>query len=373
MSNINDAIIRESFSRKKNDTAQEECDFELSADSEPGAKDSEFESNVVDGDFEAVDREQTGVSKKRILFLAVPIAFVAAAGAMYFASSNTSVEPDFAALRNSLATGAENASVQSSGGHLYSKAGEHGAVAVNENGAVAVGAVSALHHTEAPKTLETGATPQQQIIQPAIGPQVAAPLGPAILSAATSDVAVSPISTSGSASVETKSQAETAVIPSTAQSTPSQPTVAKREVATPQVSQVARPSVSTKAHAASQPDTGKNAIAVPAQPAPKKVVDNPTVSTQTSVAKKVTPADDSRSGIHATSDALTNDVKPLVTVTANQIGLQSLTKEAILINDGGSSRRYRVGDYLPDGDQLLFIDSQAATIVTDNKVIRVAY
>ncbi len=386
MSNINDAIIQDSFSRHDKGPEQGDYGFDLSADPGPESAapaQNEFESSVVDGDFEAVAQEKSGVSKKRILFMAIPLAFAAAAGAMYFASSmqvKTSAEPDFADLKTSMqqapSAGIENATLAAAvypahpqeNGH-----GTHGGVAGND-----------ISTTTPAITPEAGATSQQQIIQPAIGSPMAAPTATSTPSAAMPNPAVSSIpvqssSTSpGVASANTSSQAAPAVVQPPAQPAPAPTvqspvsTVAKKEVAPAPVSQVASQNVPMKTQPAPQPET-KKVVAAPVQPTPKKVVEKSPASTQAPVAKKVAPATDSGSGILATSDALANDVKPLVTVTANQIGLKSLTKEALLIaNNGGASQQFRVGDYLPNGDQLLFIDSQAATIVTDKKIIRVA-
>lgn len=80
----------------------------------------------------------------------------------------------------------------------------------------------------------------------------------------------------------------------------------------------------------------------------------------------------------ATSPILANDtdhaagsVKPLNMVSADRIGLRALTRNGIQLQRGANVATYGVGDILPNGETIKFIDEKSMTIVTDKQVMRV--
>jgi hypothetical protein len=72
-----------------------------------------------------------------------------------------------------------------------------------------------------------------------------------------------------------------------------------------------------------------------------------------------------------TPDHTDGSVKPLSIVSADRIGLRGLTKNGIQLQRGGSMSTYGVGDTLPNGETIKYIDDKTMTIVTDKQVMRV--
>lgn len=66
-------------------------------------------------------------------------------------------------------------------------------------------------------------------------------------------------------------------------------------------------------------------------------------------------------------------VKPLVTFSAGQIGLRSMSPDTLVLvsSKTNNATRYRVGDSLPSGDVIQYLDSNSMTVVTNRKVIRI--
>lgn len=66
-------------------------------------------------------------------------------------------------------------------------------------------------------------------------------------------------------------------------------------------------------------------------------------------------------------------VKPLIVMTAQQIGLKSLTREGLVVASasGAESKTYRQGSVLPSGERVVMLDAAAMVIVTDRNVIRI--
>lgn len=66
-------------------------------------------------------------------------------------------------------------------------------------------------------------------------------------------------------------------------------------------------------------------------------------------------------------------VKPLIVMTAQQIGLKSLTREGLVVASaaGAEAKMYRAGSLLPSGERVEMLDAAAMVIVTDRNVIRI--
>lgn len=73
------------------------------------------------------------------------------------------------------------------------------------------------------------------------------------------------------------------------------------------------------------------------------------------------------------NDAPSGEVKPLVNMTAAEIGLRFFTDDALSVQTKADAKgvTYRVGDKMPNGETILKLISSATTIVTDRRVIRV--
>lgn len=76
------------------------------------------------------------------------------------------------------------------------------------------------------------------------------------------------------------------------------------------------------------------------------------------------------------SEASSNDeggVKPLVTMTGDEIGLRFFTADALSVSAKGQHKAatYRVGDALRNGERIQHLDPSSMTIVTDRRVIRI--
>ena len=151
-----------------------------------------------------------------------------------------------------------------------------------------------------------------------------------------------------------------------------------------QVAAVSVPVIESAKAVATSPAAPNQKIAVKEAPAPKAVLAPPPASPVKKVVESEKKAPEDAKRPPATppkaraTDAtvigdktVVNDVKPLITVTANQIGLRSLLRDGLVVSVSGELRRFVVGDYLPSGDRVVFIDSQASTIVTDKQIIRV--
>ena len=64
-------------------------------------------------------------------------------------------------------------------------------------------------------------------------------------------------------------------------------------------------------------------------------------------------------------------VKPLVTMSAAQLGLKAMTRDAIVVGSGTTSKTYAQGSVLPSGERVETLDAEAMVIVTDRKIIRI--
>lgn len=64
-------------------------------------------------------------------------------------------------------------------------------------------------------------------------------------------------------------------------------------------------------------------------------------------------------------------VKPLNIVSADRIGLRGLSKNSIQLQRGANLATFSVGDSLPNGETIKYIDDKTMTIVTDKQVMRI--
>lgn len=66
-------------------------------------------------------------------------------------------------------------------------------------------------------------------------------------------------------------------------------------------------------------------------------------------------------------------VKPLIVMTAQQIGLKALTRDGLVVASaaGTDTKTYRQGSVLPSGERVELLDATAMVIVTDRNVIRI--
>lgn len=129
-------------------------------------------------------------------------------------------------------------------------------------------------------------------------------------------------------------------------------TTAAKSEATPQPT----PIVKAAAPAASKQDVKQEA-----KPAAKQIA---------SASSKTPPAAKKEASVGEEGG---ESVKPLVTFSAGQIGLRSLSPDTLVLvsSKTNAATRYRVGDSLPSGDVIQHLDSNAMTVVTNRKVIRI--
>lgn len=68
------------------------------------------------------------------------------------------------------------------------------------------------------------------------------------------------------------------------------------------------------------------------------------------------------------------EVKPLVAMSANEIGLRFFTDDAISVQGKGDAKpqTFRVGDRMPSGEVIQKLISGSTTVVTDRRVIRIS-
>lgn len=64
-------------------------------------------------------------------------------------------------------------------------------------------------------------------------------------------------------------------------------------------------------------------------------------------------------------------VKPLNMVSADRIGLRGMSKNSLQLQRGANILTYGVGDSLPNGETIKYIDDKTMTVVTDKQVMRI--
>lgn len=312
---------------------------------------SEFTSDVVEGDFASVPVKNRRPFK---VYLAggLLVGLVLAGGAAYIASTlkmPKATDIDFGALKSeSPIKVAVAAPAAASPATIPSDAGP--AVA-----APAIGVAGEAPAIAPIVAAVPAAVPAVALAAPAGQGAVVQPQGPVPQMATSSAVAPSPtlLATQAPAPVAPK---PTAVAPTPA-AKPSTPPAAKSPIAParPAVKVIAKPLVAKPA-----------SIVRPTPLAARQLPAKPVAAAK--------PLSDPRATVAATptdANPLGADVRPLVTVTAEQIGMRAMSADAISLATAAGIQRYKVGDYLPSGDRVMHIDSPGSTLVTDKKIIRV--
>lgn len=369
MSDINNTIIGQSFRDSAQSQDANGFDVELTGTPDAGQGTNAFNSDVVDGDFEPV------VSAKRrpiklILAGVFTVAVLLAGGAAYTASvmqKPKASDIDFGAIKRESPT---------------------------QVAAVAVAPALGEQAAAAAPTTDTSVVAPTVLPPPAIG-AVPAPIA----------VANPPTSALPVPGVAPAPLPVVVAVPPAGQGVPAAPTPAIAKPAVPAVG--AAPALTAAAHP--QPEAAKLAVApakpsvppaakppvppakaaavLPVKPVVKPAVARPTplaakqsVPVKPVVAAKPVPAKPQLAKavppqpqpIHADdSNPLGADVRPLVTVTAEQIGMRAMSADAISLATAAGIQRFKVGDYLPSGDRVIHIDPPGSTLVTDKKIIRV--
>lgn len=359
MSNINDSIINNSFGRGDQNGSGGDQEFELHAgESQDHYTGQEFAGSMHEGEFEAVEQKRRFSPRK--LAVAISLVLATTGGAYYLATTlhagnKGSADPDFSDLKTAMQAGQLPAPMTAPG--------------VNAEGVAP--AVSMVAGDQAAVVAQV-ANDQNTVVTPGADVVSSAPTIPA---SPIAQVSVAP--TANPAQAPSTSAAPVAATP--VAPAPALPVVASPPVAAPAPVAVtsaaptpakvapAAPAVAKATSATIEKKTEPAVVAVkktPVQPGKEVAVKRENPST-TRAAEQVN---------NSTSESavLLSDVKPLITVTANQIGLKSLTKDMLLVANGPATQRYLIGDLLPSGERIMFIDSHAATIVTDKQIIRVA-
>lgn len=204
---------------------------------------------------------------------------------------------------------------------------------------------------------------------------------PAALPAAT------PASIAPSAPVSPPVETQQPALTPSATPTPAEPPKGANpvtaQIAEVQANTAAQPKPATPQPAIAQPTPkAEPAAAKPAAPAVKAApqiasAQKPAAAQAAdgrTVVKKITPlpkpaAKDSDS---ASSDDSHEGIKRLITTSADALNLQSIQDGAITLDSrrGNGPQRLQAGDRLPSGEEILKIDAQSMTIVTDRSVIR---
>lgn len=344
MSAINDSIINNSFSSRDEDE-RDGNDFELRAeDMREDSRGEEFAGSVHEGEFEAVAQKRR-LSPRKIA-IAIGLILTAGGGAGFLAHTlqarnGSATEPDFADLKTVMQTNQPVAPVVSP--------------AVPAEGAAPVVSVATGDQTAGVPQVVTdqavavSTTPSSTIAAPSIptSPITEVSVAPGAKQAPASSVGPAPVSS------------PVAAAPA--------PVVAPAPVAAAPVK--VAPVVAVPAKVAAQTEKKPAPTAIAIKKAPESQTKDSSVIREASIKPR---ASEQPSSSAVDAAAVINDVKPLVTVTANQIGLKSLTKDMLLVANGATTHRYSIGDLLPSGERIVFIDSHAATIVTDKQIIRVA-
>lgn len=323
---LNDAIIQENFRAK---TSPGNSEFEIAAEEYVEERSEDFASDVVDGEFKALERKRKPIVKYLLIGLGV-LGIAGTGGVFLMPHLLGSPEPiDFAALSGQSQQTPLSAPVlsheQSAGIALPSQA-DQPTFGIAPEGA--------------------GVQPHPALITDPAALQLVGGGAPAV----TPVVGVSPEAKFAMASPEVAKPVSVPIA-----ETP-KPTPVAQAPAAPVKVAIAPPSTT--------PVVKKVVEAEKKSPEPAKPISQPK-------SKPIEVAQTRQSDVIVGDKTIVNDVKPLVTVTANQIGLRSLMKDGLVVSVSGELQRFKVGDYLPSGDRVVFIDSQAYTIVTDKQIIRV--
>lgn len=225
-----------------------------------------------------------------------------------------------------------------------------------------------------------GEKPSGQDGAPQDAPQTA-PLGAPLHGAQPGTAASSPASL---ATPPAQADAHAPATPAATAPTVSTPAPAAAAVpaATPASAPVASPAATAPTKPAAQPLAQKPAPAPapaqPAKPAPAAqaakqapVAQPKPAAAPTQAAQPAKPKPEVAAAGAGQGSA--GDVKPLVTVSAAEIGLRFFTPDSISVSASKdtSPQMYRVGDMLPSGERIQHLDAGAMTIVTSRRVIKI--
>lgn len=144
---------------------------------------------------------------------------------------------------------------------------------------------------------------------------------------------------------------------------------------------VSPPTVTATAKVEDKPLVVKQVASKPVMVPSSKTQTNPVAPkpAQAAAVKQPPPAQVNQSVVqNANSPILANtpehaegSVKPLNIVSADRIGLRGLSKNSIQLQRGANLATFGVGDSLPNGETIKYIDDKTMTIVTDKQVMRI--
>lgn len=333
--------------------AGDDFDLEMTSGND-GVRGTEFSSDVVDGDFEPVVPKRRPV--KLILAGVLVFGVLLAGGGAYTASimqKPRASDIDFGALKapsptKVAAVTADPAPVEQA--PVASVLDSTPVVTPAPPPPVGMDPAPNMAATQTPPPVIpvplavpaslpaiTAAPPAGQgahVLPAAPGPSIAKPVVPAVApAAATSD-----------AGAHSPKPAATPLA-----KIPVQPVAKASAAVVPTVKPIVKPAVTRAAQL-----VAVKSVPIKSIPVAKPLLVKPTIAA---------PGDD--------SNPLGADVRPLVTVTAEQIGMRAMSADAISLATAAGIQRFKVGDYLPSGDRVMHIDSPGATLVTDKKIIRV--
>lgn len=181
------------------------------------------------------------------------------------------------------------------------------------------------------------------------------------LSSSLTAAAAEPAKALPHAAVSEKQLPASPVITASSVSSPTVTATAKVEDKSPVVRPVAsKPVVATIAKQQSNP-----VVPEPASAAAVKQPPPPTQSKQSVIQNANAPI------LANTPEHAEGSVKPLNIVSADRIGLRGLSKNSIQLQRGANLATFSVGDSLPNGETIKYIDDKTMTIVTDKQVMRI--
>lgn len=149
---------------------------------------------------------------------------------------------------------------------------------------------------------------------------------------------------------------------------------------------VAAPQAAPAPQAASVVEPPPKAVPVEAPAPVKKPAPKPTPIREAAPVAKAAAVKPAPAGAEATRKIVTKPVeqapveasageavKPLIVMTAQQIGLKALTRDGLVVASaaGTDTKTYRQGSVLPSGERVELLDATAMVIVTDRNVIRI--
>ena len=189
---------------------------------------------------------------------------------------------------------------------------------------------------------ESQVSPQQPVEQGSVGPQLSLP------------------STTDPAPIKAPVQPS----PPTAQPEPATtPTTKPQVVAT-------TPAIKTAEHKVVAEQQGTDVAPKKADTPVAKPISKPTITARpTKQAPKSSSTNTAKSLDKDTNDTL----KPLITTSAEALGLQSIQEGAVTLagKHGLAPQRLQTGDRLPSGEMLIRIDANSMALVTDRYVTRI--